>query len=359
MKHSKFHSCSAPLYKAPLFFSKAGISVRCFMPCSGKSARRALVLLTSWLVLCGGVQAQAARQIEALGQAYSAAQPVANGITRLTFFRPVDDVGAKAVSVYINQAYHTSLIRGGFSQACINSGPVDIGLRRVEDAALARNPILLEQVRLQSGAQLFLRVSDQPGVSMPMQNMAANQADSELAQTRLQLHTVSRATSVVPCVDAPVQATPVELPSPVVAAPLPVPAPPLPAPPQVISLTSDALFAFGKSSMGDMLPAGRIALDNVVRRVINEYASIERITVLGHSDLIGRAEEKQNISADRAQAVRDYLRSNGLSGSRVLSEGRADTEPAVSGCGVTPTHVNILCNRPNRRVAIEILGIRR
>jgi OOP family OmpA-OmpF porin len=212
--------------------------------------------------------------------------------------------------------------------------------------------------------QLFLRVSDQPGVSMPMQNVTASQADPELAQTRLQLHTVSRATSVVSCLAAPVQVTTVEVPSPVVVAPLPappLPAPPLPAPapPQVISLTSDALFAFGKSGLGDILLAGRTALDDVVRRVNTEYASVDSITILGHSDLIGRADDKQRISAQRAQTVRDYLLSNGLSTTRILSQGRADREPVVSSCGVTPTPLNIACNRPNRRVSIEISGIRR
>jgi OOP family OmpA-OmpF porin len=359
MKTSKLNSSVASSHKAFSFFSATRISASSFIPFSGKSARRALVVCSSLLVLWGGAQAQVGRQIEALGQAYSAAQPVANGITRLTFFRPVDDAGAKAVSVYINQDYHTSLIRGGFSQVCLQPGPVDIGLRRVEDASLARNPILLEEIRLQSGAQLYLRVSDQPGVSMPMQNVPASQADSELAQTRLQLHTVSRASSVVSCLAAPVPVTPVALPSPVVVAPLPAPPLPTPAPPQVISLTSDALFAFGKSGLGDILLAGRTALDDVVRRVNTEYASVDSITILGHSDLIGRPEDKQKISEQRAQTVRDYLLSNGLSTTRILSQGRADREPVASSCGVTSTPLNILCNRPNRRVSIEISGIRR
>ena len=359
MKISKFITGVSSSVKGISFFSKTGTSARCITPFSRVSARRAIVVFTSLLVLWGGAQAQVVRQIEAFGQAYSAAQPVANGITRLTFFRPVDDAGAKAISVYINQDYHTSLLKGGFTHACVQSGAVDIGVRRVEDASLARNPILLEELKLQSGMQLFLRVSDQPGVSMPMQNVTASQADPELAQTRLQLHTVSRATSVVSCLAAPVQVTTVEVPSPVVVAPMPAPPLPTPAPPQVISLTSDALFAFGKSGLGDILLAGRTALDDVARRVNTEYASVDSITILGHSDLIGRADDKQRISAQRAQTVRDYLLSNGLSTTRILSQGRADREPVVSSCGVTPTPLNIACNRPNRRVSIEISGIRR
>lgn len=354
MKIDENDSYVAYFFKNAAFLNARKLPARLRLQFGAKSVRLAVWPLLSLLVLSGSVQAQGLRQIEALGQAYSAAAPVANGITRLVFFRPVDDAGVKAVSVYINQAYHTSLIKGGYAQACIPSGPVDIGLRRVEEASLARNPILLEEIRLQSGAQLYLRVSDQPGVSMPLQNVTASQANSELAQTRLQLHTVSRAISVVPCIDAPVQVTPVEVPSPVVVAPLPAL-----APPQIISLTSDALFAFGKSGLGDILLAGRTALDDVARRVNTEYASVDSITILGHSDLIGRADDKQRISAQRAQTVRDYLLSNGLSTTRILSQGRADREPVVSSCGVTPTPLNILCNRPNRRVAIEITGIRR
>ncbi len=342
---------------------------------SGQSVHRLLVLLMGLPLFFGNVHGQTTLQIEALGRAYSATQPLAHGLTRLTFFRPIDDLGAKAVSVYINQAYHTSLIKGGYSYACIKSGAIDIGLRRVEDTSLARNPVLWEELRLQSGSQLFLRVSDQPGTTMPLQNLAASQATSELLQTRLQLHTLSRVAFVVPCTEetlevaAPVQDLPVAIPSPVLIAPLPALAtlPLVPAqaviqtiePPQIITLTSDALFAFGKSGLGDMLQAGRAALDNVVRRVTGEYASVDNIRVLGHSDLIGRADEKQTISARRAQTVRDYLSSHGLPTTRILSEGRADTEPAVPGCGVSPTPINILCNQPNRRVAIEISGIRR
>jgi outer membrane protein OmpA-like peptidoglycan-associated protein len=107
------------------------------------------------------------------------------------------------------------------------------------------------------------------------------------------------------------------------------------------------------------LLAGRTALDDVVRRVNTEYASVDSITILGHSDLIGRPDDKQKISEQRAQTVRDYLLRNGLSTTRILSQGRADREPVASSCGITPTPLNILCNRPNRRVAIEITGIRR
>ena len=277
-----------------------------------------------------------------MGQTYTAAKPVAGSLSRLTFYRPANDAGAEAVSVYIDGAYHTSLTKNGYAEACLKPGTADIGLRRVEGATDVRNRINLARVTLQNGQQQFLRVSDQPGVQLMPQAVSAAQAAGELAQTRQQIHTVSRATSVVACEDAPAAAP--------VAAPLP---------PQVISLASDALFPFGKSGLNDMLQGGRTALDAVINRVKTEYSSVDSIKVIGHSDPIGRPVTKQIISSQRAQTVRDYISSNGLQSARIVSEGRADSELAISGCGNQPTAPTIQCNEPNRRVAIEITGTRR
>jgi len=265
-------------------------------------------------------------------------------LSHLTFYRPANDSGAEAVTVYIDGAYHTSLVKNGFAEGCVKPGTTNIGLRRVENASDVRNPIQVTAVALKTGQQQFLRVSDQPGMQPVLQDVSQTQARSELAQTRQQIHTLSRATNVVPCEEPPV------------AAVAPVVTPPAP---QVISLASDALFPFGKSGLNDMLQNGRSALDAVVSRVKNEYASIDNIKVIGHSDPIGRTVDKQIISSQRAQTVRDYISNNGLQSAQILSVGRADNELALNGCGNRPTPANIECHAPNRRVAIEISGTRR
>ncbi len=303
-----------------------------------------VIAATAALLALGSAQAQGLLRIDALGQTYTAAKPVAGSLSRLTFYRPANDTGAEAVSVYIDGAYHTSLNKSGYAEACLKPGTTDIGLRRVEGATDVRNPINVARVTLQNGQQQFLRVSDQPGVQLLPQAISPTQAAGELTQTRQQIHTVSRATSVVPCEDAPA----------VAVAPIAVP-----LPPQVISLASDALFPFGKSGLNDMLQGGRTALDAVINRVKTEYSSVDSIKVIGHSDPIGRPVTKQIISSQRAQTVRDYISSNGLQSARIVSEGRADSELAISGCGNQPTAPTIQCNEPNRRVAIEITGTRR
>jgi len=293
----------------------------------------------------GHAQAQGVLSIDALGQNYNAAnKSIPTSLSHLTFYRPANDSGAEAVTVYIDGAYHTSLVKNGFAEGCVKPGTTNIGLRRVENASDVRNPIQVTAVALKTGQQQFLRVSDQPGIQPVLQAVSQTQARSELAQTRQQIHTLSRATNVVPCEEPPV------------AAVAPVVTPPAP---QVISLASDALFPFGKSGLNDMLQNGRSALDAVVSRVKNEYASIDNIKVIGHSDPIGRPVDKQIISSQRAQTVRDYISNHGLQSAQILSVGRADNELALNGCGNRPTPANIECHAPNRRVTIEISGTRR
>lgn len=300
----------------------------------------ALALVAATTLGLTSAQAQGQLSIDALGQSYGAAKPVAQGVSRLTIYRPANDGGAEAVSIYIDGAYHTSLVKRGFTEVCLRPGTSDIGVRRVEESADVRNRMNVSRVTLQSTQQQYLRVSDQTGIQPVVQLVSPTQADNELAQTRQQIHTLSRATNVVSCeIAAPVAVTPVA--------------------PQVISLASDALFPFGKSGLSDMLQEGRTALDAVVNRVKNEYTSVDSIKVIGHSDPIGRPVDKQIISSQRAQTVRDYINRNGLQSTRILSEGRADNELALNGCGNRPTPSSIECNAPNRRVAIEISGKRR
>lgn len=307
-------------------------------------ARRLMLSLVMATVLgLANAHAQSQNQgqlsIDALGQSYAAAKPVAAGLSRLTIYRSASDGGADAVSVYIDGAYHTSLVKRGYSEVCLKPGTTDIGVRRVEVSADIRNRMNVSRLTLQNTQQQYLRVSDQAGMQPVVQVVSPAQAESELAQTRQQIHTLSRAITVVPCETASAVVTPVA--------------------PQVISLASDALFPFGKSALNDMLLEGRTALDAVVNRVKTEYTSVDSIKVIGHSDPIGRPVDKQIISSQRAQTVRDYISRNGLQSTRILSEGRADNELALNGCGNRPTPSSIECNAPNRRVAIEISGTRR
>jgi len=55
-----------------------------------------------------------------------------------------------------------------------------------------------------------------------------------------------------------------------------------------------------------------------------------RIRVSGHTDNVGDPQRNQRLSEQRAQAVRQYLVSHGIDGSRVEAVGFGDTQPVAS-----------------------------
>lgn len=56
----------------------------------------------------------------------------------------------------------------------------------------------------------------------------------------------------------------------------------------------------------------------------------QQITVEGHTDSVGTAELNQKLSEDRAKSVASYLKSNGVQGTEVVSEGKGFENPIAS-----------------------------
>lgn len=96
------------------------------------------------------------------------------------------------------------------------------------------------------------------------------------------------------------------------------------------TLASDVLFAFGKSSLGSMLPAGKASLDKAIRR-IKRHRDVTEIRVVGHTDRIGPASENEPLSLARAESVREYLVARGWDSRLVHTEGAGSREP-ISHC---------------------------
>lgn len=119
-------------------------------------------------------------------------------------------------------------------------------------------------------------------------------------------------------------------------------------------LQSDALFAFGKSNLDSMLPAGRAQLDEAIAR-IKSHKDVTRILVVGHTDRIGSDKINQPLSRARAQTVRGYLISHGLNGSVIQAEGVGSSEP-VTHCPAGESREVIACLQPDRRVTIAVSG---
>jgi OOP family OmpA-OmpF porin len=143
---------------------------------------------------------------------------------------------------------------------------------------------------------------------------------------------------------------------------VPVPAPVAPPPAPVvqkesITLLGDALFKFNKSGRDDLLPGGLERLREVADS-LKKYRKIESIAYTGHTDRYGKTDYNDALSLKRANTVRDYLESMGVKADKVTTEGRGNREPVVECSTKPPKSEQTVCLTPNRRVAIEVMGIK-
>jgi outer membrane protein OmpA-like peptidoglycan-associated protein len=134
----------------------------------------------------------------------------------------------------------------------------------------------------------------------------------------------------------------------------PVPVEPNAATIEQFSLESDALFAFGKSNIDAMLPAGRVELDKAIAR-IKSHKEVTEITVVGHTDRIGPASVNQPLSLARADSIRNYMTAQGLDSSLIHTEGAGASQP-IAHCAEGESRAVIACLQPDRRVSITVKG---
>ena len=152
--------------------------------------------------------------------------------------------------------------------------------------------------------------------------------------------------------------TPAPQPQPVVV----TPPPPLPQPPATptmrrVTFSAESLFAFDKS---DIRPEGMASLDAFVREM--QTTRYEQINVIGHTDRLGSPTYNQRLSERRAAAVKAYLVSPGrIDAGRIMSSGVGE-ETSITNAdqcvGNRPTPKLIACLQPDRRVDVEVTGMR-
>ncbi len=103
-------------------------------------------------------------------------------------------------------------------------------------------------------------------------------------------------------------------------------------------------FDTGKSTLRSESNA---ELDRLVK-LMKDVPTL-KIEISGHTDNTGSAKLNNQLSQDRAQAVVDYLKSKGISGSRMTAKGYGSTKPIAS-------NNNAAGRQQNRRTEFEIKG---
>lgn len=284
----------------------------------------------------GGVNAR----IEVLGGVFTPPAPIAASQSRIVVYRAANPRPLPgATGVFIDGQYHTSLVVGGYSALCMRPGSVEVGARQFRVGQNARDSYdAVTAIELPGAQTQYIAVEETSGRPV-MRPVSAAQAFQELGTSRLQMHTISRVSQAQNCVA--------------------VGAPPVPAQPDQYILSSDALFAFGRSDLKGLSAKGRAALDLLTARIRKEYLSLDKVHVIGHADPLGSPGFNERLSVERANTIVQYLKTTGQISAPMTSEGRGAREPVETRCGRVATNASIACNQPNRRVVTEVSGQRR
>ena len=109
-------------------------------------------------------------------------------------------------------------------------------------------------------------------------------------------------------------------------------APPAPSPPPVPAyqkhtVSATALFDFDKAVLK---PAGKQAIHDVDAEIMASKAKVIDINVVGHTDSVGTEEYNQQLSLRRANAVKDYMVSEGIDPGIIDVKGMGEAEPVAS-----------------------------
>ncbi|HVZ33726.1 MAG TPA: OmpA family protein [Polyangiaceae bacterium] len=113
----------------------------------------------------------------------------------------------------------------------------------------------------------------------------------------------------------------------------PPPAPPPPEPPKQVKIRDNRIelgqkiqFALNKS---EILPASFALMDELAK-TIQENPQVQKVSIEGHASNEGQAQYNLALSKARAEAVRAYLVSKGVSADRLSSTGFGATKPIAS-----------------------------
>lgn len=285
--------------------------------------------------------------IDSFGETYAPAALAPANQTRVLVYRTPQAVSQMPVNIYLNGQYHASLLRGGYTEFCAEPGGVSIKAA-LDDASRLhlskQDPG--QRLNMQVGQTMFLKVDEagQPGLAVL--SMPASQANTEMANTRRQIHTISRAKAAVTCGEP---AKPVAVAAPAL--------PPRPPAPREYALETDALFEFGKA---ELRASGFNAIEALVQRLNQDYSSVDRIRVVGYTDAIGSVAFNKKLSQQRADVVAQQIAAHRVKPTRgIEAEGRGSIELSKTGCRNEPTPENKICHAPNRRVVVVITGARR
>lgn len=128
-----------------------------------------------------------------------------------------------------------------------------------------------------------------------------------------------------------------------------------PPPLQKITLSGDAMFKFGKTTLNS---SALWRLDSVVES-IKSVTKLDEVLLTGHTDLMQsnrRKDSNQILSEARAESIKQYLASKGIPADKIRTRGAGSSQPLVQCSAKLAKAKRIACLQPNRRVEITLRG---
>ena len=122
-----------------------------------------------------------------------------------------------------------------------------------------------------------------------------------------------------------------------------------------ITLSSDTMFAFGKSTLN----ASALSKLDELAESIRKVNLLEEVVLIGHTDRLrgdGHPERNQLLSERRAESIKQYLIDKGIPAGLIHASGAGSTQPLVECSAKLSRTKQIACLQPNRRVEITLRG---
>lgn len=309
-----------------------------------------LMMVVSTFAISAGAQQFEAQSVKTVGtvvdpkgSAYEKQSVISPPLTRLIIYRLPNNSSQNAAGVEINGHYHTSLQAGSYSELCMPAPTrALISTRLAEIAQVVKNDVdATKTLNLKPTQEVYLRVTEISDERAKLEIVPTDKAKHELQQTMRQLHAVSRVPNAGSC--APEVATQTT-------------ARPGYKQVETMVIALDALFEFGKSDTQSILPSGRDSLNKVIDLLQQNYGKHDNVhfEIIGFADPLGNATSNQSLSESRAKTIHDYFVAGGVNSNKLSAEGRGSNSLVVSHCARVITPQSISCNKPNRRVVVNV-----
>jgi OmpA-OmpF porin, OOP family len=126
---------------------------------------------------------------------------------------------------------------------------------------------------------------------------------------------------------------------------------PPPAPvSNVMRLSADALFAFDRGDVSDILPGGRAQIRTIAAKL--RAMPFGRMEVRGYTDRLGSPAYNLGLSQRRAEAVMTLLIQEGVPANRIVAQGMGAQDSITQCTNYQPQNQLVACLQPDRRVDI-------